>query len=456
MMIKKQRYHLEPDTGLLNDPNGLVFYKGIYHVFFQWNRFEKNHSYKEWGHFTSKDMVHWKKEGSALVPDQLYEKNGVYSGSACTKGNQLFLYYTGNNKTDGVRKSSQCLAITEDGKTFIKKGVILKTPSEFTEHFRDPKVWHADYGYYMVGGAQKKNGKGAVALGSSSDGENWKYDSILAESDQYEMIECPDFFEINGQGMLVYCLQHRDNENDSSQDSFSVYKLFSLDGKTKRSQNSNLDKDWKRLDQGFDFYAPQTFEAPDGRRILLAWMSRMNEKEEKKFSQNEKNIHCMTLPRELSFKHGELCQLPIKELEQILSEKKYSKKIISREGLVMDSRLYCLKMTDISERMETNSFAVELQNGEVVINYNIVDKILRVIRRNWVSGEYEEHSCKIADLNNLEIWSDISSVEIFVNDGIKNFSMRIFPESDCGKIRITGVSDKSFAKVYDVLIEEEN
>ena len=54
-MIKRQKYHLEPDRGLLNDPNGLVFYKDMYHVFFQWNRFEKNHSYKERGHFTSKD-----------------------------------------------------------------------------------------------------------------------------------------------------------------------------------------------------------------------------------------------------------------------------------------------------------------------------------------------------------------------------------------------------------------
>ena len=60
-MIKRQKYHLEPDRGLLNDPNGLVFYKDMYHVFFQWNRFEKNHSYKEWGHFTSKDLLHGKE-----------------------------------------------------------------------------------------------------------------------------------------------------------------------------------------------------------------------------------------------------------------------------------------------------------------------------------------------------------------------------------------------------------
>lgn len=92
-------------------------------MFFQWNRFEKNHSYKEWGHFTSKDLLHWNWEGSALLPDQFYEQNGVYSGSALIKDGQLRLFYTGNNKSGGVRKSSQCLAVTEDGKTFQKKAL---------------------------------------------------------------------------------------------------------------------------------------------------------------------------------------------------------------------------------------------------------------------------------------------------------------------------------------------
>ena len=72
-----------------------------------------------------------------------------------------------------MRKSSQCLAVTEDGKTFQKKGIVLSTPTEFTEHFRDPKVWQDGDNYYMVIGAQMKNGRGSVALCSSKDAENW-------------------------------------------------------------------------------------------------------------------------------------------------------------------------------------------------------------------------------------------------------------------------------------------
>ena len=111
------------------------------------------------GPFIIEELVKWKREGSALLPDQPYERNGVYSGSACVKNGRLYLYYTGNDKSGGIRKSSQCLAVTEDGKTFIKKGIILATPSAFTEHFRDPKVWKTENGYYMVIGAQKKTDK---------------------------------------------------------------------------------------------------------------------------------------------------------------------------------------------------------------------------------------------------------------------------------------------------------
>ena len=79
----------------------------------------------------------------------------------------------------------------------------------------------------------------------------------------------------------------------------------------------NLDEGRKKMDQGFDFYAPQTFTSPDGRKILFAWMSRMEEEEEKLFGAGESSIHCMTLPRELSYRNGELCQLPVRELEKV-------------------------------------------------------------------------------------------------------------------------------------------
>ena len=98
MRKKKQLFHLEPPRGLLNDPNGLSYFNGKYYVFFQWNRFAKDHSYKEWGMFTSPDMVRWTFEGSALLPDQTYDMCGTYSGSGLVIDEKLYLFYTGNVK----------------------------------------------------------------------------------------------------------------------------------------------------------------------------------------------------------------------------------------------------------------------------------------------------------------------------------------------------------------------
>lgn len=445
-MKKQQKYHLEPSTGLLNDPNGLVFYKGVYHVFFQWNRFKKDHSYKEWGHFTSKDFVHWKWERSALIPDQPYEKNGVYSGSALVKDGKLLLYYTGNAKNEGIRKSSQCIAITEDGKTFIKKGIILSTPSEFTEHFRDPKVWKEKDKYYMLIGGQKKDGKGAIALCSSVDAKEWYYQRIIATSKQYEMIECPDYFQIKNRKMLLYCPQERDNKNDCCISSFSVYKEFS--SKNKNSVE-NLDEGYQKLDCGFDFYAPQTFEVPDGRRILFAWMSRMQDEEEKAFARGEKRIHCMTLPRELSYHNGKLCQMPIKELQ----DKLIKQKNIEQNGqMIFEDRIYCIKLFNLEKE---TTFKIELQGGEASIEYKMRQKVLKVKRKSWINKKFDEKSCEIEHLNKLEIWSDTSSIEMFVNDGQYVFSMRVFPECTKGKVEISNFSREALIETYHIQLEKD-
>ncbi len=94
----------------MNDPNGLVYYKGKYHVFFQWNPFDTKHTFKCWGHYSSTDFIHWEVHPPALVPSEWYEKDGCYSGSAIVYDNKLYLFYTGNVKTtDGGRETYQCL-----------------------------------------------------------------------------------------------------------------------------------------------------------------------------------------------------------------------------------------------------------------------------------------------------------------------------------------------------------
>ena len=101
------------------------------------------------------------------------------------------------------------------------------------------------------------------------------------------------------------------------------------------------------MDQGFDFYAPQTFTSPDGRKILFAWMSRMEEEEEKLFGAGESSIHCMTLPRELSYRNGELCQLPVRELEKSLCIHKISEQERQSGEIILKNRVYCAKLSNL-------------------------------------------------------------------------------------------------------------
>lgn len=447
MNLKKtQKYHLESDVGLLNDPNGLVYFKNKYYIFFQWNRFEKSHNYKEWGLFTTVDFKNWNFRRSAIVPDQEYDLDGVYSGSAYVIKDKLHIYYTGNRKKNGIRKSSQCLVVTEDGKKFEKKGIILETPKEYTEHFRDPKVFEYNNIFYMVIGAQLKNGKGGVALASSKDGITWKYLRNIVKNEEYEMIECPDFIELGGKILFLYNPQKRDNDLDKPLFSFSSYKIldrFSLENDTLDLENGDF------LDYGFDFYAPQTFKNFDGRRIIYAWMSRMSDEEEKKFASNEKNIHCLTLPRELKIKNNKLYQLPINELYSILGKEIFpiiKDKVIN---IISDISTIYFKIEEI-QHIE-NELKIDFKNLDLKFTYKLADNKIELTRKNWVTKNYETKTCFLDKISNLEVWLDVSSVEIFINNGKIVFSSRVYPKTKKRWIDIIGIKKYRNIEIKEIV-----
>jgi len=446
---KKQHFHLEPPRGLLNDPNGLSYFNGKYYVFFQWNRFVKDHSYKEWGMFTSPDMVRWTFEGSALLPDQTYDMCGVYSGSGLVIDEKLYLFYTGNVKKGGKRKSHQCMAVTENGQKFLKLGSVAETPEYFTEHFRDPKVFRTESGtYFMVTGAQRKSGKGALALFRSGNGLTWEYSGIPAVTEEYEMVECPDLFPIDGTYVLLYCPQRRDNEKDTDISSFSAVKTVRFNEREGTFDDADLDQNFSRTDFGFDFYAPQTFEAPDGRRILYAWMSRMDGEQEEIFSRGDPRIHCLTLPREFKVTAGKLIQTPVKELEQLKGAK--VPPIRCEDGtvrLLPGDRTFFLHFTLPGPGRDVS---VRFHSGESSLTWVPEAKQVRFTRKNWVTGKTESRECRIERLREVEIWSDQSSMEIFLNGGEAVMSSRIFPEDTAPGVVIKGLSANEAIQMNEI------
>lgn len=434
----RQKYHLEPDRGLLNDPNGLAYFKGEYYVFFQWNRFAKDHGYKEWGLFKSSDLLNWTFEGSALLPDQLYDQDGVYSGSACVIEDKLCLFYTGNTKHDGRRKVYQCMAVSSDGKKYLKKGCVLETPADYTEHFRDPKVFKgSSQKYFMVIGAQKSNGKGAIALASSYDGVHWSIKGNLAETEKYEMIECPDLFQLDGKYVLIFNPQERDNAKDVCGTSFSAYKITEFDEEKGRVCDSNLDQ-YRRFDQGFDFYAPQTFCDNKGRRIMLGWMSRMDEIQEKIFAAEEKNIHCMTLPRELYIKNNRLYQRIPEEFERLKGKSVSLETLKTKEKKVVfpqKSAFVKASGTDLQQ-----GISIIFPEDGTKIFYDGKEKVFTFVRNNWVNKSEEKKSFPIKMFYSLELWLDQSSIEIFLNEGEYVLSSRIYSRGEGQTIIFKGLT----------------
>ncbi len=158
------KFHLMPPTGWMNDPNGLCEFKGKFHVFFQYSPDNPRGGAKYWGHYMGDDLMHLHFAGSPLAPDEAFDKNGVYSGSALTDGNKMLLYYTGNVKQAGEhdytysgREANTILVSSDDGENFSPKLKLMGNedyPKEYTCHVRDPKVWKQNGRYYMVQGGR--------------------------------------------------------------------------------------------------------------------------------------------------------------------------------------------------------------------------------------------------------------------------------------------------------------
>ena len=142
----------------------------------------------------------------------------------------------------------------------------------------------------------------------------------------------------------------------------------------------------------------------------------------------------MTLPRELSYRNGELCQLPVRELEKSLCIHKISEQERQSGEIILKNRVYCAKLSNLQNE---TSFEIEFQNREVILEYKKVE------------------NCKIDSLETIECWSDISSMEIFVNQGSKVFSMRMFTEEENGKVKISGLMKETVVEMYDLMGEGE-
>ena len=423
----RQKLHLMPPAGWLNDPNGLCQFKGIYHAFFQYSPFNAEGGVKMWGHYTSHDMIQWKYQGVMLYPDQPFDCSGVYSGCAFIENGKMYLYYTGNAKLEDSdnydyinsgRESNTVLVTSTDGAHFGRKRLLMKNsdyPADLTLHVRDPKVWKEDGTYYMLQGARTKEDVGQAVIFRSEDRIHWTlYSRVETKKKFGYMWECPDYFEVDGVKILSASVQGL--EGDEWKDR-NVYQsgYFTVEGDILGEYSLS---DYRLWDYGFDYYAPQSFDTEDGRRIQIGWMGRPDCKEYTNRTVEDGWQHCFTFPREVFVKDGIVRQRPIRELEErkiLLEETKNilkTKKCTVYEAVVSnisDDQFHAVLAEGLTAEYENNRFKIEFKNDKVSCG-----------RKYRFAG--------MDHVTEVRILSDESSVEIFVNDGEYVFSTRYYPE----------------------------
>ena len=400
---ERPAFHISPYVGWMNDPNGFSYYQGEYHLFYQYNPYGTHWDSMHWGHVVSKDLLHWEYLPAALAPDEDYDKIGCFSGSAAQleDGRQLLIYTAVDHETleDGSKRDIQTQAVAVgDGRDYVK-------------YEKNPVLTEKD----LPEGASKVDFR---------DGKMW---------------ECPDFFELDGKHVLLTSPQDmlpEGLEYHNGNGTLCIIGELDKDTYTLKEQFT------QSVDYGIDYYAMQTVEAPDGRRIMIAWMQNWDTiahrcNDSKWFAQ-------MSLPRELSVKNGKLYQTPIKELDAMRKNRvEYNDVVIDNDTITLDQvegRTIDMELVIRPEDKENvyKKFALRFAQNEkfhTELSFRADESVLKIDRK--FSGTeralVHQRRCLVnGDANELKlrVILDRFSAEIFINDGEQVMSAVVFTEQE--------------------------
>ena len=421
-------YHLMPASGWMNDPNGFSYFQGWYHIFYQYYPYAAEWGPMHWAHARSRDMLHWETLPVALEPDE--KEDGCFSGSAVAYAGKLWLIYTGhhtpNEKDPEDFYQDQNVAWSEDGVHFTKYegNPVLRTPTDNTKHYRDPKVWQEGDNFYMVLGSQDLDHLGRALIYRSKDLLHWDRASVLTKAKNLEtegyMWECPDFFHLDGSDILLMSPQGLEADGDRFRNMNQTGYLL---GHLSPEEMTLARGEFCEIDHGHDFYATQTMLTPDGRRVMLAWMnawdSPMHEIE-------DGWAGALTLPRELRVRGGQLYQTPIVEAVQLRQEAILSGSMELEKDYNL-GRTVELKLT--LEQPDPGVLLL-LSDGTQFLQISLdTDQHRIIVSRSTKDGE-RAATLKAAGNLRLQVFLDKSSAEIFVNDGELTFTERVYWQGD--------------------------
>jgi beta-fructofuranosidase len=432
-----------PPTGWLNDPNAVCQIGGTYHLYYQYSPYDPKGDLKYWGHYTSSDLVHFEDHGLALLPDQPYDLHGVYSGSAFIEEGIIHYFYTGNVKHLGEhdyirsgREQNTIYAISRDGGyTIEKQKVVIRAkdyPENMSNHIRDPKVRKKGDTYYMILGARDLESKGQILVYESKNLCDWKYHGIFCGpiEEMGYMWECPDFFELNGQEVLLFSPQGISPNGFEFQ---NVYQAGYYLGAVKWEEVTfEPTTPFKELDRGFDFYAPQTFRDEQGRQILWGWMG-MPDADYTNPTVSAGWQHAMALPRVLSFENNRLYQRPHEAYQKLRGESTLWQGTL-KEG---EKQLFLGEVSELICKLEEVQTLQLTIKGDTTLSYDRQSKLLTLALNEAGYGR-KKRVIEVEALTQLHLFVDRSSLEVFINDGEDVMTTRMYPKIGEDAIEIKG------------------
>lgn len=423
----RPQLHFTAPQNWMNDPNGLIYYQGKYHIFYQHFPYTCEWGTMHWGHAVSNDLVHFEHLPIALYPSKSYDRNGCFSGSAIEYNGNMYLYYTAiryakeNPEYIHVQYSdddliaSQAVVISSDGYTFNNndnKHMVVDVMKDKAlgdiRHTRDPKVWIGknDHIYMIIGSKipSHKGYDGEVLFYEGEDGLHFTYKNRFIDENIGDMWECPDLFSIDNQYYLVFSPENIDQPPRPNSNAVIMPVLFDEETCTLQKQGEYI-----YLDYGLDFYAPQTFLDENNQRTMFGWM-RM-----RKPVEDENWVGMLTMPRVLTQKNGHIYQhihpniqkLFQCECKEVNLNKPFLMKIVLQES--QEISIGGLKLGIKNDCLWCDRHQVSI----------IEDKVCNLNQTPALHHQYQ-----------LDIYYDAHIFEIYINDGYYVMSQIVYQLQD--------------------------
>lgn len=407
----KEQYHFVPIKNWNNDPNGLCWYEGRYHLFYQANPHEQKWGDMYWGHAVSKDLIHWthlpyvfQPQQEILEQDQL--KGGAFSGCAVPMEDEVIFYLTrhlGPLEDGPDTMEWQTMSRSKDMIHFEEETIVIKDKPEGVGYdFRDPKVFCNKGIWYMVL-AGAFNGQSAILLYSSPDLLQWEYlGPLVVEPDPGSTtFECPDFFYLDGKYVALGALMKHTDEHGRYQMT-KYYVGDFIDHKIHVESTG-----W--FDFGSNYYAVQSFEH-EGKRIAIGWVSDFYEEH---VEVKNGSYGSFALPRVLSLRNDVLCMEPVPQVYDLKQEIIYQGQGESIEIDQIPGNSYYVKL----DLKHSTDFIMELGRDEDRHIYLLRDHGVTKIKTVNTKTDHIDFIADVQDVKNIEVFVDRRVVEVYINHG---------------------------------------